>query len=282
MNIKGDHFSSHNLPQLFRKTPAKLLLLFFYFISVNLLAGYIAVLLNFPSLWGNSHVFGEYAIPIGMTWGIAHWPSLFIVGIPLLLLPEWNAIAIRRFRAICIGLFLILTYGVNEKIPFALFPAIDLLTAFFFSLIIVPPTYKENPVLTIVLAIFLSITSLSGIYLLYSKWEHRTPAIKETALMNGLFKLNSISVNHSYRELLFTIELTQYIKQDTVCNIASEMGETLFNTYNFDKEYKKIADIIFNPEQKENNFKPYPLGQIEQYKDKKDNELHFGCYLKYK
>lgn len=268
--------------QFFRKTPAKLLLLFIYFTSVNLLAGFTAVWLHFPSLWGNSQVFGEYAIPIGMTWGIAHWPSLILVGLPLLLLPEWNTVNIRRFRAICFGLFLVLIYGVIKKFPFALFPVVDLLVAFIFSLVIVPLTYKENPVLTIFMAILLSTITLTGIYIMYSKWEHRTPAIKETALMDGLFNLKSISVNHGYRELLFTIDLTQYIEQDTVCNIASKMGEELFKTYTFDKEYKKIADIIFNLEQKEKNFKPYPLGQIVQYKDKKDNELHIGCYLKYK
>ena len=131
------------------------------------------------------------------------------------------------------------------------------------------------------MVLLLSIIVLTSNYILYTKWQHQTPAIQETELMDGLFKLKTISVYNSYRkELLFTIELSQYIPQDDVCNIASKMGKTLFNTYPFDKKYHKIADIIFSPEQKEENSSPYPLGQVVQYKE--DGEHHIGCYLKYK
>lgn len=99
--------------------------------------------------------------------------------------------------------------------------------------------------------------------------------------MNGLYKLKNIQVDNGYRkELLFTTELTQYIEPDKVCDSALEMGELLINTYPFDNKYNKVVEIIFDPIEKENNFKPYTLGLIEQYKE--DDELKLGCYLKYK
>jgi len=97
--------------------------------------------------------------------------------------------------------------------------------------------------------------------------------------MNGLFKLNTIHVDNGYRkEMLFTTELTQYIDTDKVCDTASKMSELLFNTYPFDEKYKKLVDIIFNPQQ--NDSLPYTLGQMEQYEE--DGESHIACYLKYK
>ncbi len=220
-------------------------------------------------------------MPIGMTWGLAHWPSLILISIPLLLIPHWNAKQVKHFRLICAALILILLYGVIEKIPFALFPTVDLFTAFFFSLFIAPPSYKENPVLTITMAGLLSIATLIGVYHLYSKWQHQAPNIKESDLMNGLYKLKTISVDNGYRkELLFTIELTQYIEPDRGCDSASEISELLINTYPFDEGYHKIVDVVFNQEGKDNVFSPYPLGQMEQYKEA--GKSHIACYLKYK
>jgi len=178
-----------------------------------------------------------------------------------------------------VSLFLILLYSVIEKVPFALFPAVDLLIAFFFSLIIVPPTYKENPVLTIFIAILLTIFVLISIYVFYSKWQHQTPDIKEAELINGLFNLKTIQVDQYNKELIFTLELTQHISQDNICTIASEMAETLFDEYRFDKKYNKIADILFKPVQ-ENTVSFYKLGEVAQYKE--DGEHHMACYLKYK
>lgn len=266
---------------ILRKTPTKVLLFIAYVISVNLLAGYCAVWLRYPSLWGGSNVFYEYAMPIGMTWGLSHWPSLILVSIPLLLIPHWNTNQIRRYRIICIGLILILLYGVFEKIPFALFPTVDLFIAFFFSLIIAPPNYKENPVLTVTVAILITISTLYGIYYLYSKWQHQTPLIKESVLMNGLYKLKTINIDNSYRkEMLFTTELTRYIDPDKVCESATEMTSFLLETYPFDDGYNKTIEVVFNPEEKDNDLPPYPLGQMEQYEE--DGETHIACYLKYK
>lgn len=177
---------------LFHKTAVKFGVLIIYLISVNLISGYIAVWLRFPSLWGNSQIFIDYAMPLGLTWALSHWPSMILVSIPLLRLVHWNARLINRFRIICLSIFLILIYGVIEKIPFALFPCVDLIVAFFLSLVIVPPSYKENPKLTISLNIFLCTLLIATSYLLYSKWQHRVPDIKKTNLMSGLFRLMSI------------------------------------------------------------------------------------------
>ncbi|MFT5396847.1 MAG: hypothetical protein ACI85N_002057 [Gammaproteobacteria bacterium] len=123
----------------------------------------------------------------------------------------------------------------------------------------------------------LSLATLTGCYHLYSKWQHRTPIIKESVLMNGLYKLKAISIDNDYRkELLFTIEFTQFLDPDRVCDSASNMSELLFNTYPFDEGYNKIVEVVFNPEEKDNDFSPYPLGQVEQYEE--DGGLQIGCY----
>jgi hypothetical protein len=264
----------------FLKTSTKLLLIIIFLISVNLLAGYVAVWLKFPSLWGNSQIFLDYAMPFGLTWALAHWPSIILTIIPLLLLPHWNEQQLQLFRLICLSLFFILLYGVHEKIPFALFPAVDFLVAFFFSLIIVPPTYKHNPKLVIGISIFLSFALLSGTYCMYSKWQHRTPEIKESNLMNGLFVLKVINVNSNYKELTFEVELTQMISQENICDTATEMSEALFESYPFDANYKKTTQIIFNPIHPDKNLSPYPLGELNQFEE--DGQVHIGCYLKYK
>jgi len=265
----------------FRKRVAKFVMLFIYLIAVNLLAGYCAIWLRYPSLWGGSNVFLEYAMPIGMTWGLSHWPSMVLTSIPLLLVPHWNVKQVNRFRIICIGLILVLLYGVIEQVPFALFPAVDLFTALFLSLIIAPPNYKDNPALTITMALLISISTLYGIYYLYSKWQHRTPVIKESVLMSGLYKLKAITVENNYRKkMLFTTELTRYIEPDSVCSSATEMTNFLFDSYPFDVKYNKTVEIFFNPDSKGSDFSPYPLGQMEQYEE--SGETLIACYIKYK
>jgi len=131
------------------------------------------------------------------------------------------------------------------------------------------------------MAALLSIATLTGLYHLYSKWQHRTPIIKESKLMNGLYILKAINVINGYRkELLFSIELTDFIDPDRVCDSASNMAVFLFDTYPFDEEYKKTVDIIFNSEEKDNDLSAYPLGEVVRYEE--GGGLHIGCYLKYR
>ncbi len=99
--------------------------------------------------------------------------------------------------------------------------------------------------------------------------------------MNGLYKLKTINIDNSYRkEMLFTTELTRYIDPDKVCESATEMTSFLLETYPFDDGYNKTIEVVFNPEEKDNDLPPYPLGQMEQYEE--DGETHIACYLKYK
>lgn len=272
--------NSASYKSLFEKVSIRVIFLLIYFVIVNLLSGYIAVFLRFPSLWGNSQIFFDYAMPLNLTWAFAHWPSMIMVSIALFSLPHWEAKSIQHFRSICLSLFLILIYGVLEKIPFALFPAVDLFVAFFFSLIIVPPTYKENPKLVIGVSIFLSLFVISSSYFLYSQWQHRVPEIKETDLMNGLFKLNTIEVNDYQHKLTFNIELTNVIPQDSVCEVALEMTSELFDTYRFDESYEKIVEMTFNPKNAEGENTPYNIGVLEQYDD--DGKTNIFCSLEYK
>jgi len=265
--------------QFFSKTPAKIFLLMIFIVSVNLLSGYIAVWLRFPSLWGTSNIFFEYAFPLNLTWGLAHIPSFMVLSIPLFLLSGWNQAQIQRFRIICVCLFLLLLYGVMEKIPFALYPAVDLFVAFLFSLLIVPPSFKESPKLTITLSILLLLVVLASLIVGYSKWQHRTPNIKETNLMGGVFTLQNIDAGNDYRtELSFTVELTEFIDEKTVCDTASKMGKQLFNSYPFDNDYKRIINVIYNPQHED--ITAYKLGEVGQFEE--DGKLHIGCYLKYR
>lgn len=269
--------NSNRYKALFLKIPVKISLLLVYLVSVNLLAGYVAVWFRFPSLWGNSQIFLDYSMPFGLTWASAHIPSMILVSILLLRIPNWNEKQIQRFRIICLSLFFILIYGVLEKVPFALFPAVDLLVAFFFSLIMVPPSYKENPKLTIGLSIFLSLILISSSYFLYTKWQHRAPEIKETVLMDGLFKLNDIDVHNVYPEITFKVALTKMIPQSSICDTAIEMTTNLFNTYRFDESYKKIVELYFEPKKTETKKTVYRFGVLEQYK--KDDKIDIFCHI---
>jgi hypothetical protein len=265
--------------EFFCNVYVKIIVLMIYIISVNLLSGYLAVGFKFPSLWGNSQIFLDYAMPFGLTWALAHWPSIIIFTIPLLMLPHWNEKLVQRFRVICLSLFLILIYGVIEKIPFALFSAVDSLTAFFISLLIRPPCYKETPKLVISLSIFSLLIISGGIYSLHNKWQQLAPDVIEPNLMEGLFKLNKIEVDKNYKQLTFNIDLTQMISEERLCQTSTEMVRSLFKTYSFDNQYKRIAMIYFNPKKTEDS-PSYSLGGLEQYIE--NGESNIACYLKYK
>ena len=266
--------------QLFAKTASKVALACVFFTSVNLLAGLVAVQLRFPSLWGNSQVFGEYAMPVTYSWALTHWPSGLIVGASLLSLHRWSIQYVTAFRIACIAIFLGLLYWVTERLPFALFPAVDVFVGFVFSLLIVPLRFKENPIFTTVVGSIAAAIAALCLYFGFSSWTHRVPVMTQTEWRDGTFKLTSINVDHNYRRLEFAMNLTKYIDETSACEQAMQMAISLFESYGYDSDYNKVIDMKYVDI--EGGAAPYPLGEISQFRDRDNGELRTECYLKYR
>lgn len=121
--------------------------LLLFFVSVSLLAGYVAITLGYPSLYNVKPGFAEYALPRLFCWGMLHIPSMLLYGVPLALLPEMRSKHVAWFRAFCAASFVLLLLELDRKIPFLLFPKIDASLALLFSLVVCPPNGKDSPAL---------------------------------------------------------------------------------------------------------------------------------------
>ena len=263
------------------KTPVKIVFLLIYMIAANLLSGFIAVWFRFPSLWGNGEVFIDYAQPVSFTYALSHWPSLLLLAVPIIKMPDWNVMQIRRFRKICVISFLLLSYGLLEQIPFALFSAVDLFLVFAISLIILPPTLKQNPVIISVILAILTIVALKGSSILYFNWKHQVPLIKQVELYDGLYKLLSIDVKNRNKELVFNLDITRYIAENDLCDMGTTLFTSLIKSYPFDNAYHRLVEIKFNPVDKKRGELAYPLGYLIENKEN-DGRPAVACYLKYK
>lgn len=103
-----------------------------YLFGVNLLAGWAAVTFRYPSLWGNSDVFAEYAIPLPLGWAFVHWLSMAPLTLAIFALPRWSDLQVRKFRLLLAGVLLgavALDFGMGggrwHRVPFLLFPLVD-------------------------------------------------------------------------------------------------------------------------------------------------------------
>jgi hypothetical protein len=261
----------------------RLLILFAFLVCVNLLAGYVAITLDYESLYTVKAKFGEYALPLPFCWGFVHIPSMFLYGSLLALLPGAHKKYVGYFRIFCVASFALLLLEMGEKIPFLLFPKIDALTALLFSLIVVPPNRKENPVL--VAAIKLSgvaATLLLG-YLCYSFWAHLTPRITTTRYQDGAFELRSISIKADFhKRMTFEVDLTTNLAEDQLCVQAQSLAMDLLRDYPFDDSYTKRIDVRFNVPAAQSGLAPYPLGMLELEDRARQEDGSFFCYLKYK
>lgn len=118
-----------------------------FLIAVNLLAGLAAEGLGYPSLWTASReVFAEYALPLPLTWGLAHWATMGPLAFLIAALPRLTPARLRTVQAaLGIGLLLALAvevdlaYGKLEKIPFALFAIVDFTVALLITLCYAAP-----------------------------------------------------------------------------------------------------------------------------------------------
>lgn len=254
-----------------------------FLISVNLLAGYIAVQFNYPSLFNTKATFIEYAVPLPFTWGLDHIPSMLLFGIPLLFLPFWTDKQLRFFRIISLCSFALFCLELDQKIPFLLFPKIDSLTAIAFSLALRPPNRQENPILVATLKITAILMILLSIVFTYSTWRHLTPTISTTHYANDSFILQSITVNNDYRkEMTFHVDMIKFIPEYQACTLAQSLADDLLTDYPFDKNYDKTIDMTFNLKEIRGQEAPYSIGEISLNNAHKDKRGQFACYLKYR
>lgn len=114
-----------------------------FLIIVNLACGFIAVEFRYPSLWGTSDVFTEYALPLQLSWASAHWPSMLTLSVLLFRMRRWNEAQISKTRfalltgiALCIAIEFIFGGGKFHRIPFVLFILVDLSAAYILSLLL--------------------------------------------------------------------------------------------------------------------------------------------------
>ena len=119
------------------------IVIFVFLIVVNLACGFIAVEFHYPSLWGGSDVFKEYAFPLHLSWAGAHWPSMLILCVLIFRMREWNEAQISKIRcvflagiALCIAIEFIYGGGKFHRIPFVLFVLVDLSAVYVLSLLL--------------------------------------------------------------------------------------------------------------------------------------------------
>ena len=100
----------------------------FYLVLVNLACGLIAVEFRYPSLWGGSNIFEEYAYPLPLSRAMAHLPSMGMMSVILYRMPSFSEGSLTKTRrgilialTLCIALEFVLGGGKFAQTPFLLF-----------------------------------------------------------------------------------------------------------------------------------------------------------------
>ena len=106
-----------------------------------LLSGMVAAVFNMPSLWGGSIGVFEYMLPLPLSWGMLHYPSLAFFGFLLVLArsnkDQWLSIVQR----LCMGSLLAVLSVVifNDELrgfPLLMYFSVDATTALIFTVFI--------------------------------------------------------------------------------------------------------------------------------------------------
>jgi hypothetical protein len=257
-------------------------LIFCLFLTTSsLLAAYLAIKLQFPSLYNVTASFAEYAIPFAFYWGFMHIPFMLIYGIPLLS-HRTKLRYVNYFRLFCVASFLTLLFTVNLKIPFLLFPTIDAMTALICSLILLPPNKKDNPRLITLLKLSTASILILLVYFAYDIWVHRTPNVTKRLYANSIFTLQSIEVQNDYhKQLMFLVDLNTALPEHQICQAAQLMASEIMHDYPFDHTYNLLIKIRFNPKANKQTDSSYPLGELSLNKDDSNPDGHFACYAAY-
>lgn len=254
-----------------------------FLVSVNLLAGGLAVWLRYESLWNVQVGFAEYALPLPFCWGLAHLPSQLLGGLLLFFLPTWPKRGVDCFRTACLAVFLLALLEGDRQIPFLLFPKVDAAAALLFSLVAVPPNRRENPRLVAALGLIALAAGLLLGYVAYATWTHRTPEVTVTRYADGAFTLQAIAVHNDHRKsVVFDVALTTALPEDQACLLAQALAEGVLRDYPFDPGYDKVIEVTYSPASPPADFQPYPLGEIRLNDKDRERDGRFACYLKYK
>ena len=122
--------------------PIRILIAMVFLVGVNLASGLFAVEFGYPSLWGNSKVFAEYAYPLPMGWAFAHWLTMLPLAWVAYAMWEWPGPRLRMLRwslaaamVTCVVLDLVQGGGRWHRVPFLLFALVDLSAIFGLSLL---------------------------------------------------------------------------------------------------------------------------------------------------
>ncbi len=125
------------------RTQLRVLNTLFFLVAVNWTAGALAVEFRYPSLWGRSDVFVEYAYPLPLSWALAHLATMIPLAWATWRSWDWEPSQVLRLRiGLLLGLIasasLDLIYGGGRwhRIPFILFPLVDLGWALTLSLLL--------------------------------------------------------------------------------------------------------------------------------------------------
>jgi hypothetical protein len=257
----------------------------FFLLGVNLLSGYIALALGYPSLWNVAPSFSEYALPLPFTWALMHWPSMLLYGIPLLYLTRERQRVTTYYRLFCVISFCLLLVQLDERIPFLLFPKVDAAIGLILSLVLVPPNRVANPVLFPMVCVAVLAALLAAIFTGFSLWRHRTPQLTTTNYAGGIFRLTAIEVDKTFREMRMMVELRKQLEVKEACELGQQMALKLLQDYPFDPVYARRIEVRFNPagsDLHESADLSYPLGEISLNKADRDADGSFPCYLRYK
>jgi hypothetical protein len=263
----------------------RLLALLVFLIAVNLLSGFIAVTLNYPSLFNVNASFSEYAAPFSFTWALAHWPSLLLYGIPLLFHTRTQEKLVLYYRLFCGVSFCLLMLELDAKVPFLLFPKVDAMTGLLLSLTLVAPTRSANPVLFPVVCAAGAAVMGVVVFFAYSHWQHRTPELNRTLYADRKFELTAIDVDKERHEMRVVMDLT--VRMDVIesCKLGQQVAEQVTLDYPFDPSYNKLIEVWFNPatpDLKESHDDPYRLGEISLNETDRDSDGKLACYLSYR
>lgn len=179
--------SNNSSPVRFVTHPA--IIVVFFLVAVNLGCGWLAVEFGYPSLWGKSDVFDEYAYPLPMSWAMTHWPSMLIVAAMLYQMPKSDKAQITKTRrglmigiALCIAVEFVFGEGEFHQIPFVLFILVDLSLAYVLSLLLHQPRRPFIAALfTLVVALIIAAPTLRFEYQKYLYDQKREAAMEREA-----------------------------------------------------------------------------------------------------
>lgn len=167
----------------------RVLNILFFLVAVNWTAGTLAVRFRYPSLWGTSDVFAEYAYPLPLSWALAHLVTMLPLAYATWRSWDWEAAQLRRFRlGLLIGLIgsaaIDVLYGGGRwhRIPFVLFAVVDFGWALALSLLLTARTRR----------VAISAVALGGILMVawpsvsaYLQERERTEAFESIASKDG-------------------------------------------------------------------------------------------------